>query len=82
MNPKKLYTLSFVKDGRPCKGAVNSKGEVIIPPNFKQIDYRSDRTELIPTGILKSNSQNALDLDWGYIDQVGEWKTNHNSMDL
>ncbi|EMF80100.1 hypothetical protein LEP1GSC188_2487 [Leptospira weilii serovar Topaz str. LT2116] len=37
---------------------------------------------MIPTGILKSNSQNALDLDWGYIDQVGEWKTNHNSMDL
>ncbi|EMJ66208.1 WG repeat-containing protein [Leptospira sp. P2653] len=74
MNPKKLYVLSFVKDGRPCKGAVNSKGEVIIPPNFQEIDYRSDRTELIPAGILKPNFQHALDLNWGYIDQVGEWK--------
>ncbi|AXR64269.1 WG repeat-containing protein [Leptospira mayottensis] len=74
MNSEKLYVLSFVKDGRPCKGAVNSKGEVIIPPNFKQIDYKSDQTELIPAGILKPNAEHALDLHWGYIDQVGEWK--------
>lgn len=73
MDSKKLYVLSFVKGGRPCKGAVNSKGEVIIPPNFKRLDYIDDPT-LIPAGIIKTNSQHALDLHWGYIDQVGEWK--------
>ncbi|ABJ78159.1 WG repeat-containing protein [Leptospira borgpetersenii serovar Hardjo-bovis] len=74
MNSKKLYILSFVKEGRPYKGAVNSKGEVIIPPNFKQIDYTSDQTELIPAGIPKPNAEHAMDLDWGYINQIGEWK--------
>lgn len=74
MNSKKLYVLNFVKDGRPRRGAVNSKGEIIIPPNFNRIDYIDDQTGLIPAGIIKPNFQHALDLHWGYIDQVGEWK--------
>lgn len=74
MSSNRLYIMSFVKNDQGFKGAVNSKGKIVIEPEFKSIFEINDSDELIPAAILKPDPESAMDIHWGYIDRGGNWK--------